>query len=112
MDDYFLRRLRTFIAISDVTMGNDCYSSFLGYSVSLNKPFYYYPMDIDYSDGDKFKKQLNFKIYSEEKNIYLNIRNDFIRLFGNYKEEITKEQQEYIKKIWGKWNAYNGLKKP
>lgn len=104
-NDYnFIPRLKSIILTSDMTMSNEI-GSHLGYCIYLNKPHYLFQgEDIDYKcedDGRNSKLMLeNEKISEEERNKSDNVFK-MKKVFGEFNEQITKDQYELIKYLWG-----------
>lgn len=98
-NDYnFLKRLKSIIEISDVTMANSI-GTHLGYSIYLNKPHYLTKQEINYDVTDKVNEK-----NTKEATAILD-KNDNVAkitdLFSEYNENITKDQQKLIGYLWG-----------
>ena len=92
-DPYFLSRQRDLIELSDMVMTN-ALGSYIGYSVCLNKPVYFYNQKITLIGNTSRTEKDNETI------------NKFREIFGEYSYKITKEQISMVEKIWGKWDYY------
>lgn len=110
--DYnFLRRLRTIIELSDMTMSNAAGSQ-IGYCVCLNKPHYLFKQKVRYdmySYGCKSEKEFaeeianrtsikkpNFSYYNEA-------MVEILKTFGFYHEYLTEKEKKIVRKYWGEW---------
>lgn len=105
-DRNFLPRLKSIILLSDMVVGNDIGTN-IGYCICLNRPFYlsYNKVEIDWHAPNKvakliLEKDVNFQRLLEVK---------LLELFGEYRENISKEQIEFVKEYWGDWK-YNETK--
>ena len=105
-NDYnFLKRLKSFILTSDMTMANDI-GTHLGYCIYLNKPHYIIQQNITYNTTNAvIEKNTN---ESNEKLNNSNNKTKIINLFSKYNETITPEQYELISYLWG----FNEIKTP
>jgi hypothetical protein len=95
-DPRFLSRLKDLIDISAMTMSNDI-GTHIGYSVTLNKPHYYFSQEISRSvvDGENyhFNEQRMAKIAQEKKL--------FSSVFGSRECLINEEQRKLVEFYWG-----------
>lgn len=105
-NDYnFLRRLKSIILTSDITMSNDI-GSHLGYCIYLNKPHYLTKQSVTYDVRDKVNKKNSENVVnsmSKSENVA-----KITKLFSEYDETITTEQYELISYLWG----FNEIKTP
>lgn len=91
-DPYFLSRQRDLIELSDMVMTN-ALGSYIGYSVCLNKPVYFYNQIITLT-GDT-------SLRAEKDNITIE---RFKKVFGEFSFAITQEQLDLVYPIWGRWD--------
>lgn len=98
-DMFFLSRLRTFIEISDVAMGNDVWSTFPGYSVALNRPYYHFEQPIDYKDALQDNLLRGFEENCEDREEQY--KNEFLQCFGIYSDAVSDMQRAFVAKYWG-----------
>ena len=101
-DTSFLRRVRSFISLSDMTMGNDFNATFLGYSIALDVPYYHFEMDIDYKYSEYLNNEAGYE-FRENSSDYGVYVTGVRELFGKYNEFVTAEQREFVKEYWGRW---------
>jgi hypothetical protein len=98
-NDYnFLKRLKSIIMASDMTMANDI-GTHLGYCIYLGKPHYLTKQSVDYDVTDVVNEK-NTKEAKEKLNKSDNVAN-ITRLFSDYNEEINQEQHDLISYLWG-----------
>lgn len=96
--------LRTIIELSDHVV-NQGYSSNIGYSILLGKPVTYYEISFG------FRKETEGKFRSVNENVGIKweqykeeckaFEQEYRRLFGEYTNEITPEQYEWCKRMFG-----------
>lgn len=92
-DTNFLKRLKSIIYLSDVVMGNNL-GTYIGYSLFLGKPFYYYPIDTVETSFDGNGESVD---NARMKNVY-----DIVsKNFAKYKEYITKDDIKFVEDFWG-----------
>ena len=94
-DPMFLRRLKTFILLSDYTMSNDVGTN-VGYCIYLDKPHYIYQQEIKYcayTDKD-MENVMQGTILERE---IMEVK----QAFSDAKKEITSEQREACRVYWG-----------
>lgn len=91
-DPNFLLRLKTIFLLADVAMGNSI-GTHIGYAIACDVPYYFYDTPPEYS-GENVD-------YSDEKIILL--KQQFLKFFGVYRENITSEAREFIEEHWGSW---------
>ena len=94
-DPMFLRRIKTYILLSDYTMSNDI-GTHIGYCVYLNKPHYTYEQRINYNAYTSMDMEniTHGNILEDE---LCEIRNAFSELTKG----ITPLQREVCNKYWG-----------
>lgn len=98
-DKSFLPRLKSIILLSDAIISNT-YGTYIAYSTYFNKPFYLFNQEQIY-DIKGYKEQF------EEVSNSSNKDNEAIlkQLFGEYKEDVTSEQREFINKFFSPQNV-------
>lgn len=94
-DQMFLRRLRTFIELSDFTLSASA-GTHVGYCTHLGKPHQIFRADLSYVERKSgtdvlFVENPLFTVYSEE--IY--------KAFENWEPLITEQQRQIVDKHWG-----------
>lgn len=94
-DPSFLRRLKTFILLSDFTMSNDIGTN-IGYSIYLDRPHYIYKQKLKYNAYTSMDMENVIQSDAREEET-LEIRNAFSEIL----EEITPLQREICNKYWG-----------
>lgn len=98
-NDYnFLKRLKSIILTSDMTMANDI-GTHLGYCVYLGKPHYLTKQTINHEVTDVVNKK-NTKEAKERQKESDNVYN-ITKLFSEYSENITADQYDLISYLWG-----------
>lgn len=105
-DNNFLRRLKSIIELSDVTVSNSVGTS-LGYSIYMNKPHYLIKQKYDYEADHIAKENI------EKQKLLENKLEMFYDIFGEFKETISLEQYEIVDRYWGTSciKTKDGLKK-
>lgn len=96
-DTNFLRRLKSVIDLSDMVMANDT-GSYLGYTTTLGKPFYLYYLkpESTFDEGVVNGETDYNELYYQE------FISKAINAYGDYKEEVTDAQIEFVEEYWGK----------
>lgn len=97
LDPLFLRRLRTFIEIADLTASNAT-GTHVGYCISLNKPHCIYNQDIQYNAYTETDKVSVPESYSET---VIDDRTIIANAFKDFTETITDNQYKICNKYWG-----------
>jgi len=97
-DDYmFLRRLKSFILLSDYTISNDI-GTHLGYCVCLGKPHTVFEQTIKIKPYTKTDLENEPEVYNptveQEKN-------EVKREFMTFEEKITERQKQIVNRFWG-----------
>lgn len=109
--DYnFLRRLRSIISLSDMTMSNEIGSQ-VGYCVCLGKPHYLYLQEVEhFSENKKMKNTESMGLVSADQlvvsfdRIYQQkVRSEAERRFGKFKEYLTEDDKDFVREHWGEW---------
>lgn len=102
--DYcFLNRLKTLILLSDYTISNDL-GTHIGYCVQLGKPHQVFQSDIEFVAGeDKAGAYIEMNARNKtQKQLRTKEKQDICKLFSEFNEEITLEQQACVDYYWGK----------
>lgn len=97
-DPSFLSRQRDLIELSDLVMTN-ALGSYIGYSVCLNKPVYFYNQEITLTG--------NTSLRTEKDNITIE---KFKKTFSEFSFAITKEQLDLVYPTWGRWECDGELR--
>lgn len=97
-DPLFLRRLKSIIELSDITMGNS-FGTNIGYSVCLSRPFYLFCVK---SKTVKFDGVGEYTTSPIALKRYEDLLKEAEDIFGQYKEYISNRDIEFVKKYWGK----------
>lgn len=105
-DFNFLRRLRSIIELSDMTMSNSI-GTHIGYCICLNKPHYLYYQDFNLFNTNS-KKFLDLKseapdLFAFEIGFSSYFEKEIRSLFSKFSYKISKQQIDIIKKYWGEW---------
>lgn len=94
-DPHFMSRQRDLIELADMTMSNGI-GTHIGYSIVLGRPHYYFKQEMqvliakEYSDSEKIEQEYRL-IFEKE----------VVDLFGEYSQQISKEQKEFVNYHWG-----------
>ena len=94
-DPIFLRRLKTFILLSDYTMSNEVGTN-LGYCIYLNKPHYLFKQKIDFNPYIK-KDMENIDLGDERIKQLSEVEKYFTTIYHG----ITDDQRIIVNKYWG-----------
>lgn len=109
--DYnFLRRLRSIITLSDMTMSNDIGSQ-VGYCICLGKPHYLYLQEKEhFFKNKKMENTESMGLVPEDQLVVgfdsayqQKVRNEAERRFGKFKEYLTDEDKAFVREHWGEW---------
>lgn len=95
-DPNFLLRLKSIFLLADIAMGNSI-GTHIGYAIACDVPYYFYDSPPKYS-GENVD-------YSDEQMILL--RKQFLKFFGDYRENITSEARDFVEEYWGSWTVKN-----
>lgn len=95
-DNTFLNRLRTIISLADAVMTN-VNGGHVGYSVLLGKPVYIRDEGLTFETRrkdmrDEFRRRMGAIVAYKKEGF---------DLFGEFRSEITVDQQEYVDEMWG-----------
>lgn len=95
MDPIFLKRLRTFIELSDYTISNDV-GTHIGYCIALGKPHLLISQRVEYKPDASVDLEniITTNDVVEDKRI-------FRKIFEEWTDQIQQEQIEIVKKYWG-----------
>lgn len=96
-DPLFLRRLKTFILISDFTVSNEV-GTHIGYCIALKKGHYIFDQVINHKAYTKMDLE---NITSSFNSTVSKERLDVKQKFTDIHYEITEEQYEVVNKYWG-----------
>jgi hypothetical protein len=99
-DIWFLSRLKDLIILSDMTMSN-AMGTHIGYSISMNKPHYFFCQSVDYTANGTIHTYQSSEAQEKEK-----LSPEFIKLFGEFSWNISREQIDICKYYWGNFNRY------
>ena len=96
-DPMFLRRLKSFILLSDYTASNDV-GTHVGYCVSLGKPHIVFeqaikPKPYTKNDLESVTNSFNDTVQSEKTGVQ--------RAFSAYQSDITPDQYQLVERFWG-----------
>lgn len=97
-DSNFLKRLKTFIQLSDYTISNSV-GTHVGYCIALNKPHHIFGQEIRHigdSINDVKSESIDTNKLTREKEM-----NEVLNEFCNYSEHITNNQIKICNKFWG-----------
>lgn len=93
-DPLFMSRQRDLIELADMCMSNTI-GSYIGYSIVLNKPFYFFPQALKVALDKKNQSQIDQFLRDDL------LINEFYKKFGVYSLDITESQKCLIDKYWG-----------
>ncbi len=96
-DPLFLRRLKSFILISDYTISNDV-GTHVGYCICLGKPHTIFEQEIKQKP---YTQKDNDVVIESENSTVLKEKGEVSKAFCNYHDNITDEQLEVVNKYWG-----------
>lgn len=94
-DPLFLRRLKTFILISDYTMSNDVGTN-VGYCIYLGKPHYIFSQEVSYNAYTN----VDMENIMHSDSVELEMR-EVREAFSELSSEITIQQKTICNKYWG-----------
>ena len=104
--DYnFLNRLKTIIALSDMTLSNNV-GTHIGYCISMNKPHGIFRSAIRYETGSSqqaAQDEINLRSYKDNISM-LEAVDDIYRNFSSFQENISQKQIDCINHYWGSIN--------
>lgn len=96
-DPNFLLRLKSIIALSDMTMSNSA-GTHVGYCVCLNKAHY-----LVYNDLKITHANTEHENPEEDEQYYNEFLSKALKCFGTYKETIEDKDLEFVREYWGNW---------
>jgi hypothetical protein len=102
-DEYFLPRLKSLIAISDMTMSNSV-GTYIGYSIYMNKPHCLFEDEYSYFSHDLTgQEEIRLLQTSNTKEI----KHVFYEKFADNNESITSDQYQLVDNYWGIYSVMN-----
>lgn len=96
-DPMFISRQKDMMMVSDMVMANG-FGSHIGYAIALGKPVYMIKAEYEYRNSE----DESVSIDSRPKDVR-EVEERVFQLFGQYRQEMTTEQLEFVKYYWGDW---------